>query len=91
MAKTAKNEIDEEMAQFEYSAEIATEFIHDEILTLLDDFENNNEDEQYVYGIATLGLFNEVVRRLGAMGYTEKELKKEIKDCINSSFGETLH
>lgn len=77
--------------QFEHSAEIASEFINQEILNKLDDFENQNEDPMYVYGIATIGLFNEIVMRLGAMGYTEKELKKEIKNWINTSYGETLH
>ena len=77
--------------QFEHSAEIASEFINEEILNKLDEFETANEDPEYVYGVATLGLFNEIVMRLGAMGYTEKELKKEIKTWINTSFGETLH
>jgi len=77
--------------QFEHSAEIASEFLNDEVLTLLDEFEHENDDPEYVYGVATLGLFTEVVMRLGSMGYTEKDLRKELKRWINSSFGETLH
>jgi hypothetical protein len=77
--------------QFEHSAEIASEFLNENVLEQLDEFENENEDPEYVYGVATLGLFTEVVMRLGAMGYTEKDLKKELKRWINSSFGETIH
>jgi len=82
---------DYEEAQYEYSAGIALDFIKEEILTKLDQFELNNEDDRYVYGVATLGLFNEIVARLGEMGYTEKELKKEVKTWLNTSIGQTLH
>lgn len=93
MAKTKSTEIveDEEMQLFEHSAEIATEFVKDEILTKLDEFELNNEDEHYIYGFATHGLFVEIISRMGAMGYTEKELRKELKNWINTSHGQILH
>lgn len=90
MSKVSKIE-DEELQQFEHSAEIAYEFINDEIMTLLDEFETNNEDKEYIYGVATMGLFNELIRRLGEMGYTEKELKKEVKTWLNTSAGQIVH
>jgi hypothetical protein len=77
--------------QFEYSAELASEFLNDEVLNVLDEFEHENDDPTYIYGVATMGLFAEIIMRLGSMGYTEKELKKEVKRWINSSYGETLH
>jgi len=80
-----------EIWQFEHSAEIATDFIYDEILTKLDKFENDNEDEKYIYGVATHGLFVSLVSRLGEMGYSEKELRKEIKTWLNTSIGHVLH
>jgi hypothetical protein len=90
MSKTSNIE-EEELMQFEHSAEIALDFINDEILILLDNFEHNNEDKNYLYGVATMGLFNELIMRLGDMGYTEKELKKEVKTWLNTSLGQTLH
>ena len=82
---------DPEVSQFQRSAEIALEFVNEEILNRLDEFEHENLDTEYVRGFATHGLFIELIMRLGAMGYTEKELKKEIKNWINSSYGEVLH
>jgi hypothetical protein len=79
-----------EDVQFEYSAEIATDFLEDEILSKLDEFEHNNDDN-YVYGMATHGLFAECVARLGEMGYTEKELRKELKIWLNTSIGQIIH
>jgi hypothetical protein len=82
---------DEEAAQMIYSAEVAVEFVNEEILSRLEEFENNNDDPEYVHGFATHGLFIELIMRLGAMGYTEKDLRKEIKEWINSSYGEVVH
>lgn len=79
-----------EDSQYEYSAEIANDFIEDEILSKLDEFELANDDN-YIYGMATHGLFAECVSRLGKMGYTEKDLKKELKIWLNTSLGEILH
>lgn len=79
-----------EDVQYEYSAEIATDFLEDEILSKLDEFEHNNDDN-YVYGMATHGLFAECVARLGEMGYTEKELRKELKIWLNTSIGQVIH
>jgi hypothetical protein len=79
-----------ENIQYELSAEIASDFLEDEILTKLDEFENNNDDN-YIYGMATHGLFAECIARLGEMGYTEKELKKEIKIWLNTSLGQVIH
>lgn len=90
MRKSKIEKEDKELKQLEYSAEIATDFIHDEILSRLDEFENN-EDSDYVYGMATQGLFAELIARLGEMGYTERELRKEIKVWLNSSAGQIIH
>lgn len=80
-----------EQKQYEHSAELATDFIYDEILPLLEEFENENEDPNYIVGMATHGLFVELIHQLGEMGYTEKDLKKEIKIYLNSSYGHNVH
>lgn len=87
-----KNKVDNliEDIQYEHSAELATDFLEDEILSKLDEFENSHDDN-YIYGMATHGLFIECIARLGEMGFTEKELKKEIKTWLNTSLGQTLH
>jgi hypothetical protein len=82
---------DPEMWQFEHSAIIASDFINDVLLEQLDKFEHDNDDDKYIYGIASHGLFVALIARLGEMGYTEKELRKEIKTWLNTSIGQTLH
>jgi len=89
--QTTLTEDDYEDWQYEHSAVVSSDFIEDTIIPLLDDFELNNEDDEYIVGIATYGLFVTMVQRLGQMGYTEKDLKKEIKVFLNSSLGEQVH
>ena len=80
-----------EIWQFEHSAIIASEFINDVLLDQLDKFELDNDDGEYIYGVASHGLFISLVSRLGEMGYTEKELRKEIKTWLNTSVGQVIH
>lgn len=84
-------EEEKEIWQFVHSVELAEDFLAEELLPQLEEFETNNEDSNYVSGTAMHGLFIEMVMRLGAMGYTEKELKKEVKTWINSSVGQIIH
>ena len=83
--------VKDEMQQLETSAELAGDFIHDVLLPQLDKFENSNDDVDYMPGMATHGLFVELIQRMGEMGYTEKDLRKELKAYINCSYGQTLH
>ena len=80
-----------EIWQFEHSAIIASDFIEDVLLEQLDKFEHENDDEKYIYGIASHGLFVALITRLGEMGYTEKDLRKEIKIWLNTSVGQVVH
>jgi ribose 5-phosphate isomerase len=95
MAKSTSKQIlksdDKEMQQIEDSVDIASDFIHDVLLPQLDEFELDNDDREYMTGMATHGLFVELVQRMIAMGYTEKDLKKEIKIYAQLPWGETIH
>ena len=82
---------EKEIWQFVHSVELAEDFLSEELLPQLEEFEINNGDSDYVFGTAMHGLFIEMIMRLGAMGYTEKELKKEIKVWINTSIGQVIH
>ena len=81
----------EEVEQIENSALLACDFIYDTLLQLLDDFENDNDDPDYIPGIATHGLFVALIQELADLGYTEKDLRKEIKTYMNTSLGEVVH
>ena len=81
----------EEVEQIENSALLACDFIYDTLLPLLDEFENDNDDPEYIPGIATHGLFVALIQELADLGYTEKDLRKEIKTYMNTSVGEIVH
>ncbi len=92
MAKETKMvDTAEEVEQIENSALMACDFIYETLLPLLDEFENDNDDPEYISGIATHGLFVALIQELADLGYTEKDLRKEIKTYMNTSLGEVVH
>jgi hypothetical protein len=92
MAKEVKMvSTSEEVEQIEKSALLACDFIYDTLLPLLDEFENDNDDIDYIPGIATHGLFVALIQELADLGYTQKDLNKEIKTYMNTSIGEVVH
>jgi ribose 5-phosphate isomerase len=81
----------EEVEQIEKSALSACDFIYDTLLPLLEEFENDNDDPDYIPGVATHGLFVALIQELADLGYTQKDLNKEIKTYMNTSIGEVVH
>ena len=81
----------EEVEQIEKSALSACDFIYDTLLPILEEFENDNDDPDYIPGIATHGLFVALIQELADLGYTQKDLNKEIKTYMNTSLGEVVH
>ena len=92
MAKEVKMvSTSEEVEQIEKSALMACDFIYDTLLPLLEEFENDNDDPDYIPGVATHGLFVALIQELADLGYTQKDLNKEIKTYMNTSLGEVVH
>ena len=92
MAKEVKMvNTSEEVEQIEKSALMACDFIYDTLLPLLDEFENDNDDPDYIPGVATHGLFVALIQELADLGYTQRDLNKEIKTYMNTSVGEVVH
>ena len=92
MAKEVKMvSTSEEVEQLEKSALLACDFIYDTLLPLLEEFENDNDDPDYIPGVATHGLFVALIQELADLGYTQKDLNKEIKTYMNTSLGEVVH
>ena len=92
MAKEVKMvNTSEEVEQIEKSALMACDFIYDTLLPLLEEFENDNDDPDYIPGVATHGLFVALIQELADLGYTQKDLNKEIKTYMNTSIGEIVH
>ena len=92
MAKEVKMvSTSEEVEQIEKSALLACDIIYDTLLPLLEEFENDNDDPEYIPGVATHGLFIALIQELADLGYTQKDLNKEIKTYMNTSIGEVVH
>mgnify|MGYP000338923840 FL=1 len=92
MAKEVKMvSTSEEVEQIENSALLACDFIYETLLPLLDEFENDNDDPEYIPGVATHGLFVALIQELADLGYTQRDLNKEIKTYMNTSIGEIVH
>jgi ribose 5-phosphate isomerase len=92
MAKEVKMvSTSEEVEQIEKSALLACDFIYDTLLPLLEEFENDNDDPDYIPGVATHGLFVALIQELADLGYTQRDLNKEIKTYMNTSIGEVVH
>jgi hypothetical protein len=84
------DEYDDE--QYESSTATAAAFVDETILPLIDQFDYENPDPEYVPGCATFGLFTRVVGILAESGFTPEELKATIDDFVSpSAQGETLH
>ena len=81
----------EEVEQIEKSALLACDFIYDTLLPLLEEFENDNDDPEYIPGVATHGLFVALIQELADLGYTQRDLNKDIKTSMNTSVGEVVH
>ena len=81
----------EEVEQIENSALMACDFIYDTLLPLLEEFENDNDDPEYIPGVATHGVFVALIQELADLGYTQRDLNKEIKTYMNTSIGEVVH
>ena len=86
---------EEQLEEFTHSVELTGEFLEQILLPILDKFETENPDKQYISGVATHGLFAELIFRMLEIGYTEKELRQEIKMCVGIASmlttNQTLH
>ena len=94
MTKLVNDLIEEderEAWEYEHSIELACEFVQNDIIPLLEDFESNTQDANYITGSAVHALFVTILYTMVDMGYTVEELKDEIDNHMNSSAGETLH
>ena len=81
----------DEVELIEDSVVLASDFLEEVLLPQLDKFEFENDDPDYMPGMAIHGLFVEMIARMIEAGYTEKDLRKEIKMYVNSAMGETVH
>ena len=91
---TIIEEVEEELYedwQYEHSTQMATEFIENNIFRELDKFDFENDDESYVEGTATLGLFLELISRIIDLGYDRDSLMAQVEEYIEYAENRTFH
>jgi hypothetical protein len=87
-------EIEEEVYedwQYEESGKKASEFIENTIMPLVTEFDYGNEDENYIYGTATFGLFIELIPLLGQLGYAKEDIIEQVHQYMEYEGNRTLH
>jgi hypothetical protein len=86
-------EVDEyDDAQYETSTEQAASFIDETVIPLLDKFDYENPDPEYIPGCAAFGAFTRLVGLLIEQGFTTEELKQTVDDFASpSAQGEVVH
>lgn len=77
--------------QYEQSGTMASEFIESVVMPLVNEFDFGNDDEDYIYGTATFGLFIELIPLLGQLGYTKEDLTDQVSLYLNYVTNKTLH
>lgn len=77
--------------QYEISNELANHFVDDEIFPLLQEFDLNNENSDYVPGIATFCLFAKLCIYMITEGASVDELKKMVDDFSQYCVDDTVH
>ena len=86
------NSVDEyDDYQHELTNELANNFVEDDILPLLEEFDYNNECSEYIPGVATFCLFARLVIQFLNEGYTIEDLKKIIDDFSEHCVDGTVH
>lgn len=77
--------------EFEYTQNIAEEFLDQELMPALDYFDYHNPDENYVNGMATFSLFIKLAIKLNEEGYSVEDLKTALDDTLALINTEIVH
>lgn len=81
LEEVTETEVDQyEEFQLEESMALANEFIDEKIIPELYAFECENDNEDYIEGIATVALFARLCTQLVEEGYSISELERMVTD-----------
>ena len=77
--------------QWERSFKLAEQFLDQDLLPQLYEFDLDSEDEDYIKGTAIYKLFLEMAFALQQLGWESTEIKKEIDNYIIDLGDKTIH
>lgn len=73
------------------STEVAYEFVEEEIIPQLENFEYDSDDDDYIAGCATFVLFTRLIGKMKEIGYNIDELKQLTEQYYDMNYNDTLH
>jgi hypothetical protein len=77
--------------QCDVSFELSIQYIDDVIMPLITEFDNNNEDEDFIPGFAAYTLYTKLTNQLLSEGYSSIDLKQLIDDFSAQCVTEQVH
>jgi hypothetical protein len=77
--------------QYEFSSDIASDFVDEQLIPALDQFDYDNSDRDYIPGIASYVLFTRMVESLTEQGFDGEELKRLIDEIQDLSQFRIVH
>jgi hypothetical protein len=92
MEKVDKEELIEVSQKLiDISTEVAYEFVVEELIPQLDDFESEGDDEEYIAGCATFVLFTRLIGKMKEIGYSIEELRELTDQYYDMNYNDTVH
>lgn len=93
MSKDVEDDEMFEEWQYDLSTTVSIDFLEEELLPMLDEFEESNEviNDGYVPGTASYVLLMRLVQRLYEEGYSREELVAMIDEAGDYANTEVLH
>lgn len=77
--------------QIAMSTDMAYSFVDEEIIPILEQFDYDNEDEDYVPGVAAFAMYTRIVDVLISEGYSADDLKSVVDDFAAMQHNGLLH
>lgn len=66
--------------EMDYTMDMVMEFLDETVVPMVAEFDFENEDENYVPGVATFTLFTKLVAVLNENGWSSEDLKRAIDE-----------
>lgn len=88
-----EDDVDDEYdeSQYEFSYDLSEDFLLQEVIPALLNFDFNNANEDYIPGVATFGLYTRLIDVLLSEGFTKEQLHDMIEECQSAIIDSTVH
>lgn len=77
--------------EFDYTNDVVHEFLEETIIPMVESFDFNQNDENYVPGVACFTLFTRMINILLENGWTAEELKNAVEEFAVLGHADSIH